>query len=90
MADRIHLVVERAEKERFRRLAARQGKSLSEWLREAASEKADRLADRTLSDRASLEEFFRECGERERGREPDWASHRSVIERSKRSGAAES
>ncbi len=89
MTERIHLVVGRADKDRYRHMAARAGKSLSEWLRDAADEKlaaAEVEVDLDSSDR--LREFFAECDRREIGREPDWASHRVVIERSIQAGAA--
>ena len=44
MTERIHIVVDRAEKERYRRLAAREGKTLSEWLRAAARDRVARRA----------------------------------------------
>lgn len=88
MADRVHVVLHTAEKERFRAAAAREGKTLSAWLRDAAQERiaaADR--DRGLATPQDLEAFFRRCDEREVGREPDWEVHRQVIERSIGSGA---
>jgi hypothetical protein len=89
MAERIHLVVGRAEKERFRRMAARAGKTLSEWLRDAAREKlASAEADRRLDSADQLRAFFAECDRREEGREPDWEAHRAIIERSTGTGAA--
>jgi len=88
MAERIHVVVGRAEKERFRRVAAREGKTLSEWLRAAAREKLEAAEAREgLGDEASLRRFFAECDGREEGAEPDWASHLDVIHRSRASGA---
>lgn len=86
---RIHVVVDEAEKERFRRRAEREGKSLSAWLRDAAREKLAAAAARgRLDSRRALEEFFAACDAREQGEEPDWAVHRRVIEESLRSGAA--
>jgi hypothetical protein len=89
MTERIHILLGRAEKERYRRLAARAGKSLSEWLRDAAREKlAAEESTVGLDSAERLGEFFAECDRRERGREPDWESHREVIERSMREGAS--
>jgi hypothetical protein len=89
MAERIHILVDREEKERFRRSAAREGRSLSEWLREAAKDRAAASESRVaLDSREALEAFFAACDRRERGREPDWESHREVIERSIRSRSA--
>jgi hypothetical protein len=93
VGERIHIVVGRAEKERFRRVAAREGKTLSEWLRDAARARlaASREAS-ALDSRGALRDFFAACVERERGRgrEPDWHVYEAMIERSKGAGAAES
>lgn len=87
MIERIHIVLAKEEKERYRMAAAREGRSLSEWLREAASEKyAASERDRGLKTREHLEAFFLMCDEREVGREPDWEEHRKVIEGSRRQG----
>ena len=87
MASRIHIVLDDAEKARYRRQAQREGKSLGAWLREAAE---DRLrtaaARRDLRSRSGLEQFFAECDQREPGTEPDWQDHRALIERSRLSG----
>jgi hypothetical protein len=89
MTERIHIAVDAAEKERFRRLAEREGKSLSGWLRDTAREKAEAAAVRpTLETEEALRSFFKACDGRERGREPDWEQHRRVIEGSVASGAA--
>lgn len=45
VSERIHIVVDAADKERYRRQAAREGKTLSDWLREAAAEKGGGAAD---------------------------------------------
>ena len=89
MAERIHIVLTREEKERYRRLAAREGHSLSEWLRAAARDRAAQAGRRAALDSvASLRAFFEACDERERGREPDWEAHREVIERSIAAGGS--
>ncbi len=90
MVERIHILVDRAEKERYRRLAAREGKSLSEWLRAAAQDKLRSTSSaQTLDSAESLEAFFQECDRRELGREPDWDAHRKVIEQSIGSSAGQ-
>lgn len=90
MSERIHIVVEAVEKERFRRQAAREGKTLSDWLREAAAEKAAAARkERPLDTVGALRSFFEACDARESGREPDWDEHRRVIERSIGEGAAD-
>lgn len=86
MATRIQVVIDEVEREEFRRAAAREGLSLSDWLRRAARE---RLASRAQAGIRSVEDlraFFAECRRRERGDEPDWEQHRAVIEDSKASG----
>jgi hypothetical protein len=89
VTERIHIVVGRTEKERYRRLAAREGKTLSEWLRAAAREKLEAATrDAGLPDEEALRLFFDECDAREQGREPDWESHLEVMTRSRGTGAA--
>lgn len=86
---RIHLLIDEAERERFRRQAEREGKSLAAWLRDAAR---DRLTaaepQRQMRTLEELRAFFAACGARETGREPEWDEHRRVIEQSIGSGAA--
>ena len=90
MSDRIHLVLDPEEKERFRRLAERAGKTLSEWLRDIARAHADTESARwTLDTRDRLDDFFSDCDAREKGREPDWEDHLRVIRSSRRKGAAD-
>jgi Mn-dependent DtxR family transcriptional regulator len=90
MVERIHIAVDAADKQRFRRLAEREGKSLSGWLRDTAREKAEAAEARVrLETEQQLRSFFEACDRRERGREPDWEQHRRMIERSAASGAAE-
>ncbi len=89
MSERIHIVVDREEKERYRLQARRKGISLSEWLREAAREKLGKAETRARLDTVEdLAAFFEACDQREEGREPDWDEHRRTIEGSIRSGAA--
>lgn len=89
MADRIHVVLDPAEKERFRAAAEREGKTLSAWLRDVAQDRLRARSGRGLDTADELGAFFRHCDEREVGREPDWESHRRVIERSVASGATD-
>lgn len=89
MTERIHIVVDREEKERYRRVAARRGLTLSEWLRQAALEKAEQSEHETgLDDVDALRAFFEVCERREKGDEPDWDEHLRVIHGSQQSGAA--
>ena len=92
MKTRIHIVVDQAEKARFSDAARRVGKSLSEWIREAAREKAEATDTRALSTREDLERFFEQVDvwESESESEPDWEAHREVIASSRRSGSSPS
>lgn len=90
MNRRIHIILDEAEKERFRRQAEREGKSLAAWLREAARERfAASREDVELRTLEELRAFFDACDRRETGPEPDWEEHRKVIERSRGSGATD-
>lgn len=85
---RIHILLDEPEKERFRKRAQQEGKSLAAWLRDAA--RARLVAESSQNNLESLEDlqaFFAGCDEWEKGQEPDWNQHRKVIERSVRSGA---
>ena len=87
---RIHVLLDEADKERFRRQAEREGKSLSAWLRDVALERLAAVErGASIATVEQLDAFFSACDSRERGREPDWDEHRRVIEESKRSGLAE-
>lgn len=87
---RIQILLGEQEREEFRRLAKRQGMSLSAWLRDAGREKASAGAsEQRIRSKEALRDFFAECDQRERGREPDWEEHREVIDRSKRSGSGD-
>ena len=84
MSTRIHLVLDAAAKARYRAQAEREGKSLAEWLREAAEDRLRAARDRrSLRSPEALEEFFAACDAREGDPEPDWSEHRTVIERSR-------
>ena len=87
MTERIHLALDPAEKERFRRMAVREGKSLSAWVRDAARDRAAAMeAGSGLETEGALTRFFEECDARESGREPDWEEHETVIRDSQTSG----
>lgn len=87
MTARIHILVEQAEKARYRQQAEREGKSLGAWLREAAEEKlAAAASHRRIETAEELERFFAECDDREARPEPDWTEHEKVIERSRGRG----
>jgi hypothetical protein len=85
---RVQVLLQEAERERFRREAEREGLSLSAWLRRAGQERLRSRQGRRLSTVRELRQFFREIDGRERGREPHWDEHLAVIERSRISGGS--
>ena len=86
----VQILLGEQEREEFRRLAKRHGMSLSAWLRDAGRKKAAATErDERMGSKEALRDFFAECDQRERGREPDWEGHREVIDRSKRSGTSD-
>lgn len=91
MKTRIHIVVGEEEKERYRSLAEKEGRTLSDWLRQAARDRADaREGEPALESREALDAFFRSCDAREVRPESGWEAHRRVIEASIGSGVAPS
>lgn len=88
MPERIHLVLSAAEKERYRVAAARVGQSLSEWLRQAADDRAAAEEQTVALESADhLRAFFDACDAREEGTEPDWEVQRELLESSMRGEA---
>jgi hypothetical protein len=86
MSTRVQIVMDEIERETFRIAAAREGLSLSDWLRRAARERLNSARAHKLSSIDELKAFFDACDEREKGTEPDWHEHRAVIEESVASG----
>ena len=83
MASRVQLILDDEERELFREAAALEGIPLSAWLREAGRERLAVHERRLqLTTVKGLRAFFAACDKREKGVEPDWQEHRSVIERS--------
>jgi hypothetical protein len=78
--------MDEVEREAFRRAAAREGLSLSDWLRRAARDRLAAAQPPALSSAKDLRAFFKACDAREEGVEPDWDQHRRVIEDSKATG----
>lgn len=87
---RLHIVVDERERVVFRARAAAEGRSLSEWLREAARDRARATAPPPLTEPGALEAFFLACDAREQGREPEWDEHLAVIAASRAQGLAQS
>ncbi len=87
MSSRIHFVAREAAKMAYRTQARREGKSLGEWLREAADEKlADARPPKFTVE--ELREFAAACdADRPAGfREPDWSEAKRIIAESKVAG----
>ena len=86
MSTRVQVVMDEMEREAFREAAAREGLSLSDWLRRAARDRLSLAEPPKLNSVERLRAFFEECDEREVGIEPEWREHRAVIEESKARG----
>lgn len=88
--ERIQVLLDSLERERFKRLAQTRGLSLSAWMREAALKQAS-VESRQSKIRSveALRAFFAECDSRETGLEPDWPEHVAVLDTSRRQGAGE-
>lgn len=63
--------------------AEREGKSLSEWLRDAGNERLAARRSPALTSTDALAAFFEDCDAREHETEPDWAEHLAVMARSR-------
>ena len=87
---RVQLVIPDEDRARFVYEARREGMSLSAWLRAAAHERLELWSQtRRFESQADLEAFFIECdGLEAPGTEPDWEQHLTVINETRRSGAA--
>ncbi len=86
MSTRVQIVMDELEREVFRQAAAREGLSLSAWLRRAARARLEEAEHPRLSSIDDLRAFFAECDQRELGSEPDWEEHTAVIEESRARG----
>ena len=86
MSTRVQIVMDEVEREAFRRAAAREGLSLSDWLRRAARARLEAASRPEIRSVEQLQAFFAECDAREQGEEPDWQQHLAVMEASRASG----
>jgi hypothetical protein len=85
---RIQVLTDDAEREAFRAQARREGRSLSDWLREAGRQRLREAEATKLRTPEDLDAFFAEL-DRQHGddaREEDWEVHRARIERSRARG----
>ena len=81
MSLRVQVVLSAEERARFHQQAARDGMSLSAWMRQAAAARlAAAEAEEVEFSGAGLERLFRACDVREQGAEPDWTDHRRSID----------
>ena len=91
---RIHVVLDEAQKVRYQSQAAREGKSLGAWLREAAEEKIAKSAPRRFASAEEFDAFIAECRALAAAgggpdREPDWEETKKLILDSKIRGLEE-
>lgn len=84
---RIHFIVKEAAKLSYREQARREGKSLGEWMREAADEKLASARPRRFTVE-ELREFNAKCDARHPpgAREMDWEEMKRIIAESKVAG----
>ena len=77
---RIHFVVRETAKTAYQNQARREGKSLGEWLREAAEEKLAKASPRRFTVE-ELREFAARCDALHPpgGREPDWSETKKML-----------
>jgi hypothetical protein len=87
MGSRVQVILSDEEREAFRRQAAAEHMSLSNWLRQAGLKRLEAQQQRPIRTAAELREFFTSLPE-ESGPEPDWDSHLHVIQESRGSGAS--
>ena len=84
---RVQVLIKAREREAFRQVAEREGKSLSGWLRESALDRLEATkATAKITSAADLRKFFKACDLREKGREPDWEEHLKAMEASRKTG----
>ena len=78
---RIHVIIDSSEREAFRPQAQREGRSLSEWLREAGRERLQRAQARALRSGADLPAFFADLDARRDDDRPeeDWEAVKDRI-----------
>ena len=80
MAVRVQVNLEKEEAARFKTQARKEAKSLSSWLKEAGRQILEiRGRGRSLTEKDSLKRFFKECDQRESGKEPEWEEHKRLI-----------
>jgi hypothetical protein len=80
MSVRVQVILDEKEATRFRSQAVKESKSLSAWLRDAGKKMLEIQSQQLrLTDPVSLQHFFKECDDREKGVELDWEDHKKLI-----------
>ena len=80
MSVRIQVLLNEEEATRFKSQAMKESKSLSAWLRDAGRKMIEiNQQQQRMTDPDSLNRFFQQCNERERGEETDWKDHKRLI-----------
>ncbi|HZI98891.1 MAG TPA: hypothetical protein VFD41_15325 [Actinomycetales bacterium] len=79
MSVRIQVVLDARERELFRARAKAEGRSLSQWLRDAGRARIRATEGSVLRTPEDLKDFFADCDAREQGQEPSWDEHAAVI-----------
>jgi len=86
MSVRVQVLLDAREREEFRARARAEGRSLSQWLRDAGRDRLRAATEASLGRPEDLEAFFADCDTREVAPEPSWDEHAAVIAASRRQG----
>ena len=87
MSVRVQVILKEKEAAQFKAQAQKESKSLSSWLRDAGKKALNETRRReSLKDATSLKSFFKECDNREQGKEPDWEEYKQLIIEGYRTG----
>ncbi len=79
MSVRIQIILDEEDVTKFKSEAVKESKSLSAWLRDAGRNALERKKGGPMADPGDLRAFFKKCGEKEQGKEPDWDEHKRLI-----------
>ncbi|MBW2312333.1 MAG: hypothetical protein JRF35_14915 [Deltaproteobacteria bacterium] len=80
MSVRVQVIIDEKEAARFKSQAMKESKSLSAWLRDAGRKMLEMNQEvNSLRSSDALRGFFQVCHDRERGREPEWEEHKTLI-----------
>ena len=87
--ERVQVLLEPSEREKFARAADRSHESLSSWLRDAGRDRLAREQRDGMMSVSELREFFDTCNASDDKPEPDWQDHKRIIEQSIGDGATD-